>query len=295
MLILGIDIGGTHIKADLYDRQGDAQHIVLEVNTRIDLQKGTNAIVSQVCDMISQYQAKFKIDGIAISTAGVVDNQSGTIVFAGPTIPAYTGTELKKQLEERFSLPVTVENDVNSAALAELWLGNATSKTSAFMITIGTGIGGALIVNGNIVTGHQFTAGEVGYLPVKEKRWETLASTSALVKMYEEETHLTNQTGKTFFKAFDNHEPIAMAVFETFLDHLAEGIAIISYLVNPEVFIIGGGIMARSEIILPKLHEKLRLKMYDTRFLPGQIVAAKLGNEAGRLGAVKHFLNTYEK
>lgn len=158
------------------------------------------------------------------------------------------------------------------------------------MITVGTGIGGGIFTNEQILSGHNFTAGEIGYLPIGNTDWQSLASASALVQMYEEASGLHHQTGKTFFEAVDKSEPVALKVLETYVHHLAQGLVTLSYVLNPEKMILGGGIFARSDVLLPLLQNELYHAVQDQRFLPREIVTATLGNEAGRLGAVAKFL-----
>lgn len=290
MNILGIDIGGTSIKSDVYNEDGNALGHFSEQRTNICHENQTNGILEQICDLIAGYQSIIDIDGVAVSTAGVVDSQSGKIVYAGYTIPSYSGTDFSSEIQKRFSIPVTVENDVNCALLGEMWKGAARNSHSTVMITVGTGIGGGIFANEQILSGHNFTAGEIGYLPIRNTDWQSLASASALVHMYEEASGLKKQTGKTFFEAVDKGNPVALKVLEKYVNHLAQGLVTISYVLNPEKIILGGGIFARSDVLLPLLQNELYHAVQDQRFLPREIVTATLGNEAGRLGAVAKFL-----
>lgn len=291
--IIGIDIGGTSIKADLYDENGKSFQEYREVETHIDYENQSNDILDQVCQLVEDYQQTHVIDGVGISSAGVVDSRQGSIAYAGYTIPGYIGVNFVETIGQRFQLPVAVDNDVNSAALGETWLGQAKDLSSVVMITVGTGIGGAIVLDGQIVTGHNFTAGEVGYLPIKGQDWQNGASATALVRLYESKSGKNQQDGRSFFTALEAGDPAAEEALESFLDHLTEGILTISYLLNPEAFIIGGGIFARADLLLPKIKAALVAKVQDERFLPKQLLAASLGNAAGRLGAVKHFLTQY--
>ena len=119
MNIVGIDIGGTSIKADLYQSDGRSLNQFREVATEIDFEKKTNQILEQVCQLIAFYKEKFELDGVAISSAGVVDSQSGKISYAGYTIPGYIGTDFRSRILKEFGLPIAIENDVNCAALGE--------------------------------------------------------------------------------------------------------------------------------------------------------------------------------
>lgn len=291
--IIGIDIGGTTIKADVYDDMGNSLRDYREVDSHINYENQSNAILEQVCQLVGEFQASHDIDGIGISSAGVVDSQKGDIVYAGYTIPGYIGTNFTETVKKLFHLPIAVENDVNCAALGEAWLGNAKGLSNVVMITVGTGIGGSVILDGHIVTGHHFTAGEVGYLPIKGQDWQNLASTTALVKLYEEKSGKKKQTGRSFFTDIEKSDPIANDTLDIFIDHLTDGILTISYLLNPDALILGGGIFTEPALLLSKIQNSLDSKVQDSIFLPKYIVAASLGNAAGRIGAVKHFINQH--
>ena len=291
MKIIGIDIGGTTIKADLYDDFGTSLNQFKEIETIIDYDLGTNQILNQVCDLIGEYILNYSIDGVGISTAGVVNANTGEIIYAGYTIPGYIGVNFTSEIEKRFGLSTFVENDVNCAALGELWKGQAKDKKNVVMVTIGTGIGGSIIVNGQIVNGFNYTAGEVGYIPVGNSDWQSKASTTALIHLYQKKSLKTNQTGRTFFTDLSSGDKIAKETFEIFVENLTKGLLTISYLLNPEILILGGGILAQKDILLPEIQSSLAKNAMDNRFLPKNIVAATLGNEAGRIGAVKNFLD----
>lgn len=291
MKIIGIDIGGTTIKADLYDNFGTSLNQFKEIETIIDYDLGTNQILNQVCDLIGEYILNYSIDGVGISTAGVVNANTGEIIYAGYTIPGYIGVNFTSEIEKRFGLSTFVENDVNCAALGELWKGQAKDKKNVVMVTIGTGIGGSIIVNGQIVNGFNYTAGEVGYIPVGNSDWQSKASTTALIHLYQKKSLKTNQTGRTFFTDLSSGDKIAKETFEIFVENLTKGLLAISYLLNPEILILGGGILAKKDILLPEIQSSLAKNVMDNRFLPKNVVAATLGNEAGRIGAVKNFLD----
>ena len=120
MKIIGIDIGGTTIKADLYDEFGTSLNQFKEIETIIDYDLGTNQILNQVCDLIDEYILNHSIDGVGISTAGVVNANTGEIIYAGYTISGYIGVNFTSKIEKRFGLSTFVENDVHCAALGEL-------------------------------------------------------------------------------------------------------------------------------------------------------------------------------
>lgn len=293
MRLLGIDIGGTSIKSDVYDEKGSSQQEFREIPTPVDLQKGTNQIVDSLLRLITDYLDSGRtLDGIGISSAGVIDSVEGEVVYAGPTIPDYKGTALKQVVEETFNLPCAVDNDVNCAALGEAWLGAGQSTSSFICLTVGTGIGGAIVLNDSVWRGFTHSAGEVGYLPIDQDVWQNKASTTAMVKEYYRRKNLRRATGKAIFEAYDQDDEAAKAVITQFVDYFVEGLLPILYVINPEKVLIGGGILARSDILIPQLQERLENRLQASQFLPRSLESTQLGNEAGRLGAVYHLLKT---
>lgn len=290
MYILGIDIGGTTIKSDLYTEKGISINAFREIPTNINYQDQSNNILSDVLQLIRDYREEYSFDYVSISSAGVVDSNKGKIIHAGYTIPAYTGTELKMMIEGQFPVKCYVENDVNCAALGELWLGAANSSNSSVCLTIGTGIGGAIILDGTIWNGFKFSAGEVGYIPVQGQKWQDIASTTAICNNYSARTGKKGINGKFIFDLYENNDKEAQIVIEEFIENFCLGLLPIIYIVNPEQIIIGGGIMNRASILLPKIQERITQMIESKFFIPKQIIAAKLGNDAGRIGAVYHLL-----
>ncbi|MDO4679821.1 MAG: ROK family protein [Aerococcus sp.] len=289
MLILVLDIGGTAIKYNLFTPQGEAVEATHEVPTAVDLKTGENHILEQVLALTEHYQAV--IDGVAIASAGVVDVKQGRITYAGPTIPNYQGTNFKQAIWDQFQLPVSVENDVSAAALGEVWRGAAKEATSAVCLTIGTGIGGAVILNGDIWHGISHTAGEVGYLPVKSQAWQDIASTTYLCCHYSELKGIDHVVdGRYVFSQYDQGDATAEQAIENTMHNFSLGLATICYLVNPERLIIGGGIMARAEVLLPMIERHLHQFIQGEIFLPKQIVPSPLGNDANQYGALYQFL-----
>ncbi|MDY4760448.1 ROK family protein [Streptococcus thoraltensis] len=295
MLLLGIDIGGTSIKSDIYDEKGCSQKYFQERETPVDLEKGTNQIADCILNIITDYLDRgIALAGVGISSAGVIDATLGEVVYAGPTIPDYKGTALKQLVEETFNLPCAVENDVNCAALGESWLGAGKGASSLVCLTVGTGIGGAIVLNGKVWRGFSHSAGEVGYLPVQNDAWQNKASTTAMIKDYCQQKDLPTATGKAVFDAYDGGDDIASAVIDQFVNHFVEGLLPILYLINPEKLLIGGGILARSEILLPRISQRLESALQATQFLPKELESTKLGNEAGRIGAIYWLLQQKE-
>ncbi|MGX7372258.1 ROK family protein [Aerococcus sanguinicola] len=233
------------------------------------------------------------MDGVAISSAGVIDSKRGEVIYSGYTIPAYQGSNFKQAIEADLGLPMSILNDVNAAAYGEFWLGDYASDASLICLTIGTGVGGAVLIDGKIHFGRKFSAGEVGYLPLGEDRFQDLASTTALCQSYAGLTGRDRVTGLDVFAAYQAGDAKADQAIGQFTSSLAQGLLPMIYLLNPDAIILGGGVMAQSDILLPKIKQALAEWIESDFFLPESIEAASLGNEAGRLGAVYHFLKEH--
>lgn len=289
MSILTLDIGGTTIKSSLYREDGTQQIEFEQQPTAIS--QHHNQIAQQVIDWCLSIKQHHTVDGIAISTAGGVDPYHGHILFAGPTIPDYTGTPLKARIEQACQLPCHIENDVNAMALGEAWLGAARDCQSALCLTLGTGVGGAVLLNGKLWHGHGFAAGEIGYTPLADgRRLDEAASTTALLTDYEK-YHGERIDGKTLFKRLAQKDDHAKDALARMLDALSSGLLPSIYLLAPDAIIIGGGIAAQHHLIEPQLTQRLTEQLYNSRFMPPIIRCAALGNHAGRIGALRWFLD----
>ena len=146
---ISIDVGGTAIK---YGLIGDGQ-ILSRSTMNTEAEKGGPAVLLKVLGIAGGFFPQEEISGICISTAGMVDTEKGVITYAAPLIPDYAGTEYKKAMEERFGVPCEVENDVNCAGLAESVSGAAKGSRISLMLTVGTGIGGSIVIDGKVFRG----------------------------------------------------------------------------------------------------------------------------------------------
>ena len=291
-LFTGIDIGGTNIKYGVIDEEGK---IIKLCERETEAYKGGLSIIEKVKEIVREIKGEYKIDGICISTAGMVCPKDGKIIYAGPTIPNYTGTEVKRIVEKEFNIKCSVENDVNCAALGELWLGAGKGKNSIACMTIGTSIGGAIILDGKVVHGFSNSAGEIGYMLVNRKQIQDVASTTSLIKNVAFRKGLDENkiNGKEIFKGYEDGDYICKEEVEKLADNLALGITNIVYLFNPEVLVLGGGIMAREDILKPLIDKYLKKYLIEHVYNNTNIAFAKLKNTAGVVGAVYDFKSKY--
>ena len=296
MYYICVDIGGTSIKYGVLSEKGE---IFIDGTISTKVTEKENFILSDVKKLVrnilDEYK-KYEIKGICVSTAGVVNPEKGKIVFAGPTIPKYTGTEIKKELEKEFSLPCEVENDVNCAGLGEYWKGAGKGSKSMVCLTIGTGIGGSVILDGKLLNGIGYTAGEIVYMDVNGNHIQNIASSRYLVEKVQKEKRekegITDAiTGVDIFELAKKGDEICVTAINEIISNLSVGIRNIMYLLNPEVIVIGGGITAQKEYLEEKIRKEVNDGMISDMFRKTRIELAQQGNQAGLLGALYNFLN----
>ena len=296
MYYICIDIGGTSIKYGVLSEKGE---IFIDGTVSTKVTEKENFILSDVKKLVrnilDEYE-NYEIKGICISTAGVVNPEKGEIAYAGPTIPKYTGTKIKEELEKEFSISCEVENDVNCAGLGEYWKGAGKGSKSMVCLTIGTGVGGSVILDGKLLNGIGYTAGEIGYMDVNGSYIQNIASSKYLVEKVQKEKvekeGITDAiTGVDIFELAKKGDEICIAGINEIISNLAVGVRNIIYLLNPEVIVIGGGITAQKEYLEEKIRKEVNDGMISDMFRKTRIELAQQGNQAGLLGALYNFLN----
>lgn len=284
---LAFDIGGTQIKYGIVTEKGDIlSHFMMDTDAHL----GGRAIIDKVIAAGKSIVADNAVSGIAISTAGQVNFYTGTIVAAGDTIPHYTGVEIKKLVSEALGLPVEVRNDVDCAAFGEMWLGDHGSS-NFIALTVGTGIGGAIVIDGKMYSGHSFSAGEWGYMLVDGEPFEKNASMSGLIHFANHYKEKRQWTGKEIFDLYDQGDEQIQEAVRKFYRYLAIGISNLIFIFNPEKVIIGGGVTARGEKFLQELETEICTFLLPSFQRNTEVVLAKLSNHAGMIGAVYHFMD----
>jgi Transcriptional regulator/sugar kinase len=294
--IAALDIGGTAIKHCLYDSQQKFdRNAVAETPTNAAM--GGKALMNTVCELLS---AMGGFDRIAVSTAGQVDPKTGSIIFATDNIPGYTGTQVKALLEDRFGTPAVVENDVNAAALGEAVYGAGEGYRDLLCLTYGTGIGGAVILNGEIYYGSSYSAGEFGHILThagglkctcgNRGCYEAYASTKALIRTVREYSGL-ELDGRGIFSAIGGNQKIEQAVL-AWTQEVLWGLVSLIHVFNPPCVILGGGIMNENYIINSIRTNIGRELMPNYRKV--EVKKAALGNTAGLLGVI-HLAENDEK
>ncbi len=289
MKTIVLDIGGTALKSAVFNNETKQLEEIRECPAQGHL--GGAHIVDLAVRTIYDYEKITKFSAIGISTAGQVNPTDGSIIFANKNIPGYTGIGLRHIMQQEFHVPTIVENDVNAAAIGEAYFGAGVNKKDFVCLAYGTGIGGALYLNGSLYHGSSFSAGEFGAIVTHpEDRhpeedffsgcYEKYASTTALVKKaMEYNSALTS--GRLIFEQFDN--PDVRTIIDAWITEIVYGLVSITHTMNPSCIILGGGILEQ-----PYVHTQICEKLYH-HIMPGfrsvEIRRAKLGNKAGLYGA----------
>ena len=288
-----IDIGGTAIKAGVLDENA---RIIEQLNIPTEAMQGGSYVLARVKRIIERYAVLRKITGICISTTGMVDTAQGSIIYANENMPGYMGINLKNEIEKTFGIPCEVETDVNCAGLAEYWNGAAQKSQSALCMTIGTGIGGCAIVNGQLLRGISYSACEVGYMNINGNRFENQASTTALVKKVAErkKDKISEWNGKRILESAEKNDKICIEAINEMAEILGLGIANICYVLNPEIVVLGGGIMQRESILTDGIRKSVKNNLLPAISSHMRLELAHYHNAAGMTGAWYCFRKAHE-
>lgn len=294
MRIMTLDVGGTAVKSGGYC-DGTLEDIREYPTEAI---KGGGHVASLIETIIQEYEKTHKFTGIGVSTAGQVDSVRGRIIYANDNIPGYTGMEIRSIIEDRFGKPAAVINDVNAAALGEARYGAGQGEKDFICLTYGTGVGGAVFVQGKLYEGSSFSAGEAGAIVVHpEDRdpqrdifsgcYERYASVTALVKKAQEfDSRLVN--GRVIFEEMERSG--VRQIVEEWIREIVYGLTSLIHVLNPTCIILGGGVMEQ-EYVLERVRELLGMHLMES-YRKTDVKRALLGNCAGMYGAAAHLIET---
>ena len=279
--LLGIDLGGMNVKYGLYDGEGNPLDEGGVVDTgRYDL----DALLDKFDEIVRKYD---NLDGLGMSVPGCIDKKTG-ILYEGGAIRILDKVDLRGILARKYDFPVTMENDANCATLAEKWLGNGKDSDTFLCMTIGTGIGGGLFLDGKLYTGHRNFAGEYGFMriPARDDYNLSFSETSTWMLLAHIKEKGFSLTGKEFFERLDSGEEVLEDIYWDWIDRLTMGIFNLAVVIDPEKILIGGGISAQ-----PRIYTDIRAsmeKLIDVAFYFStvEIMPCHFRNDAGKIGAI---------
>jgi glucokinase len=305
-LSIGVDVGGTKVLGGVVDESGN----ILTRSRRDTPKEGGSALSNAIADVIKELAGAHTVATVGISAAGFVSSDRKTML-ATPNISGWNGVDLQEEIGSRTDLHIIVENDANAAAWGEAKYGAGRNQDHLMMLTIGTGIGGGIVVNGEIYRGAFGTAAEFGHLRVVPEGhlcgcgargcFEQYASGNALMRHTRESISATPDmahnllargdgtiaglTGAHITDAAREGDAVALAAFNTTGQWLGAGIATLSVILDPAVVVIGGGVIDAGEILLAPTRDALHRYMpFAGKHPAPTIIAAELGNEAGLVG-----------
>lgn len=287
-MYIGVDLGGTNVRAALVDESGTIHHVVIRDSLA---HASASVIMDNLVDCICALPNYQTAKGIGLGVPGPVDVKAGWMTMA-TNIPALTCYPLRAELESRLHLPVFVDNDANVAGLAEALIGAGKGNDVVYYITHSTGIGGALVVHGKIVSGRVGYAGEIGNLIVDLNREhlnhlnvgaiENEASGTALVRKSQMMIDPTITSAAQLFALKATH-PQAKWIIETMAADMGTMLSHIAHIVDPDVFVLGGGVTKSSDHYFAEMIASFKAKVHeplaDVPFLKAQLA------EPGLIGA----------
>jgi glucokinase len=305
-LTIGIDVGGTKVLGGVVDESGK----VLTTARKDTPRQGGSALTQTIADVAKELLQQHSVSSVGVSAAGFVSSDRKTML-ATPNIADWNGVDLDHQLNQLIGLPVVIENDANAAAWGEAKFGAGKNQDHMMMLTVGTGIGGGIVVNGALYRGAYGIAAEYGHMRVVPDGhicgcgargcFEQYASGNALLRHAREAINASPEvarnllsrgdgtvaglTGQSITEAAREGDPVALTAFNTTGQWLGAGIASLAVLLDPACVVIGGGVIEAGEILLKPTRESLERNMpFAGKHPYPKIIAAQLGNEAGLVG-----------
>jgi glucokinase len=303
-LTIGVDIGGTKIAAGVVDEHGS----ILETST-VPTPPTADGVIDAIADAVRAASSEHEVDAVGIGAPGYVDDKRATVLFT-PNL-SWRHEALKDKVEQRIDLPVVIENDANAAAWGEYKFGVGTGHEDVVCITIGTGLGGGVIIGGRLHRGRFGVAAEFGHIRMvpdgllcgcgNQGCWEQYASGSALVRYARQRATATPENaaillslgdgtpegveGKHISEAARQGCPVAVDSFRELARWAGAGLADLASLFDPGAFIVGGGVSDEGDLVLDPIRKSYRRWLVGSRWRPhAEVLAAQLGGWAGMVG-----------
>ena len=305
---IGVDVGGTNVKIALVDKEGSIVYSnTTPTRTEMGYEYTISNIKQAIVDLMKETKTdKNSIEGIGFGFPGQIDCDAG-VVRVSPNIPGWINVPIAKIIEKEFGIPTKVDNDVRCAALGELAFGAGKGCKNLICITVGTGIGSGLIINGKLVRGADNAAGEIGHIKLQMHDGpicgcgdsgclEAFASGPSIVAMAQEYIlggkstkyrELANPeiTPYVVAEAAKQGDKVALKIFERMGKYIGIGLASVVNLLNPEKIVIGGGVADAGDILFKPLIDTLKKRAMPIQAKSVSVVHAQLGNAAGVIGA----------
>ena len=302
-LVFAADLGGTHLRVALVDEAGT---ILQQLKQPTPTCESPDAILNALASAAEKWHAgELPVVAASIMVPGAVDSAKAFVLQA-PNVPSLANFGLKAALEQRLGWPVFLENDANAAAIGEMWLGAAHGCRDVISVTLGTGVGGGVILNGKLWRGAHGSAGEIGHTTVDPFSGlkckcgntgclELFASATAIVRMTREELSSHPQsslsveglTAERVYEAGRNGDELALSVFKRFGMYLGVGLANLINLIDPEIIVLTGGVVNGWDLFALEMHRQVEERAFHATRQLVKIARAECGDNAGLLGAAR--------
>lgn len=303
--VIGVDIGGTSIKAGLVDREG---HITGSTRLPTNAAQGREAIAAATAQAIEQVLSAAHREGVApralgIVSAGVIDAEKGTVTAATENLPGWTGFDLRGFAEKQFQMRTSVENDAHAAALAEMCFGSARRFRSFVAITVGTGVGGGVIVNRELVRGGHGFAGAFGHSTIRQSGRPCTCGKSGCLEAYVAAAALAFEYQRrigsaTYAPGLADTElvlkisrlaaakdPIALEAYSDVAGYLAEGVANLFNVLDPEAVVVSGGLVEGKPWLISEVEARVKQNLHFGALRNPRVQLGEAGHQTGILGA----------
>ena len=307
---IGIDVGGTNVKIALVDEGKIIYSNSVPTYAKMGYEYTVNSMKDAIRDLLKETKLQpTDIEGIGFGFPGQIDCQKG-IVRLAPNIPGWVNVPIAQMIEEEFNIPTRIDNDVRCAALGELKFGAGRGCENFICITVGTGIGSGIVINGKVVRGASNAAGELGHIKLQMQGGpicgcgdtgclEAFASGPSIVAMAQDyirggkSTKFREMaaaeggeiTPYMVAKAAEAGDPVAKRIFEIVGEYIGIGLTSVINLLNPEKVIIGGGVAEAGDLLFDPIRRTIKERAMVVAGEAVEIVPAELGNSAGVIGA----------
>ncbi|MDJ0901344.1 MAG: ROK family protein [Xenococcus sp. MO_188.B8] len=292
--VIGIDIGGTTISLGCFAADGTC---LKSLRIATPQPATPEAIVNAIANPIQTFHHQYSCRAIGVGMPGPTD-ETNRIARVGINLPDWTDIPLAQWLEDKTHLPVTLANDANCAAVGEAWLGAGKDIENFILLTLGTGVGGAIFINGQLFTGSYGAAGELGLVTLYPGGYPCNSGNQGSLEQYASIGAIRRLTGKEPLELGQlaaKGDRNSLAFWQQYGKTLGAGIASLVYVLTPEAVILGGGISASAEYFFPATLAEIQIRVHPSSRVGLKLLKAALGNNAGMIGAAKLAWNLLTK
>ncbi|MDR4509028.1 MAG: ROK family protein [Candidatus Brocadiaceae bacterium] len=312
--VIGVDLGGTNLKAGIVDKCGNVLHRrSVKTNYNADRETISNQIFDLIDEVISASGNKIcDIAGVGLGSPGLIDKK-GEIILFSPNLPQWRNIPIKSLIVERFVFPCVLENDANAAAWGEKWVGAGNGVDSLVMLTLGTGIGGGIVLNNALWRGANNVAAEIGHMTIQNDGSrcncgnygcaEVYASATGLVRRFKEVLEkgvpssleaCMDITAKAINDAALRGDKASLEIIEETGRYLGVVLINVMHILNPEMIVLAGGMIGLGDLLMNPVWQIIQERALEASYKDTKIVFSKLGNDAGIIGAAGCLLKELE-